>query len=130
MSNACETSTSTPPRDTILVNCKGNSSTLTNHLLGTTLDLDLTSSRPATRHSVHMYLTQSGGSSDPQGEMTCTLDDASKVGQRLFVRTQGQSQHEAIETKDVSGNTSSNIGVAHNDERTSKRKQVLRNSIN
>ena len=53
-----------------------------------------------------------------------------KVGQRLIVRTQGQSQHEAIETKDVGGNKRSDLSVAQDDERTSEQKQLLRKSMN
>ena len=51
-------------------------------------------------------------------------------GQRMFVRMWGRYRHEAIETKDVGGNASSNIGVAQDDEQTSKQKWVLRNSMN
>ena len=53
-----------------------------------------------------------------------------KVGQMLIVRTRGRSQHEAIETKDVGGNARSNLGVAQEDEQTSKQKRLLRESIN
>ena len=53
-----------------------------------------------------------------------------KVGQRLIVRTWEWSRHEAIETKDVGGNARSDFGVAHDDERTSERKRLLRKSIN
>ena len=53
-----------------------------------------------------------------------------KVGQRLIVRTRGRSRHEAIKTKDVSGNARSDFGVAQDDEQTSEQKRVLRKSIN
>ena len=48
----------------------------------------------------------------------------------MFVRMWGQYRHEAIETKDVGGNASGNIGVAHNNEQTSRRKRATRFSIN
>ena len=51
-------------------------------------------------------------------------------GQRMFVRMRGWYRHKALETKDVGGNASSDIGVAQDDEQTSKQKWVLRNSIN
>ena len=38
-----------------------------------------------------------------------TLDDASKQGQRLFM----QYRHKALKAKDVGGNVSGNVGVAH-----------------
>ena len=50
-----------------------------------------------------------------------------KVGQRLIVRIRGWSRHKAIETKDVGGNASSNLGVAQDDERTGEQKQLLEN---
>ena len=53
-----------------------------------------------------------------------------KVGQRLIVRTRGRSRHEAIETKDVGGNASGDVGVAHNNEQTSRQKQAFWLSIN
>ena len=53
-----------------------------------------------------------------------------KVGQRLIVRTQGRSQHEAIETKDVGGNVRSDLGMAQDNEQTSEQKRLLRKSIN
>ena len=34
-------------------------------------------------------------------------------GQKMFVGAWGRYQHEAIETKDVGGNTSSGVGVTH-----------------
>ena len=40
----------------------------------------------------------------------------------MFVRMRGRYLHEAIKTKDVGGNVSGNIGVAHNNEQTSRRK--------
>ena len=48
----------------------------------------------------------------------------------MFVRMQGQYRHEAIETKDVGGNASGDVGVAHNNEQTSRQKQAFRLSIN
>ena len=40
----------------------------------------------------------------------------------MFVRMRGRYRHEAIKTKDVGGNASGNIGVAHNNEQTSRQK--------
>ena len=34
-------------------------------------------------------------------------------GQRMFVRMRGQYRHEALEMKDVGGNASGDVGVAH-----------------
>ena len=53
-----------------------------------------------------------------------------KVGQRLIVRMWGWSRHKVIKTKDVGGNTSSDLGMAQDDEQTSEQKWVLRKSIN
>ena len=53
-----------------------------------------------------------------------------KVGQRLIVRTQGWSQNEAIKTKDVGGNVSSDLGVAQDNEQMGEQKRLLRKSIN
>ena len=48
----------------------------------------------------------------------------------MFVRRWGRYRHEAIETKDVGGNASGNIGVAHNNEQTSRQKWAMWFSIN
>ena len=48
----------------------------------------------------------------------------------MVVRMRERCRHEAIKTKDVGGNTSSNLGMAQDDEWTSERKWVLRKSIN
>ena len=50
-------------------------------------------------------------------------------GQRMFVRMWGRYRHEAIETKDVGGNVSGNVRVAHNDEKTSRQKRAFWYSI-
>ena len=86
--------------------------------------------RPATRHSAHEYSTISGRGRDTRGEVTRTLDDASESWTKANRENAGRSRHEAIETKDVSGNARSDLGVAQDDEQTSERKQLLRKSIN
>ena len=48
----------------------------------------------------------------------------------MFVRRCGRYRHEAIETKDVGGNMSGNVGVAHSNEQTSRQKRATRFSIN
>ena len=51
-------------------------------------------------------------------------------GQRMFVRMRGWYRHKAIKTKDVGGNASGSIRVAHNNEQTSRQKRAFQLSIN
>ena len=51
-------------------------------------------------------------------------------GQRMVVRMRERCRHEAIKTKDVGGNASGNVGVAHNNEQMSRRKWAFGFSIN
>ena len=48
----------------------------------------------------------------------------------MFVRMWGRYQHEAIETKDVGGNTSGDIGVAHKRGADEQTKAGIQFSIN
>ena len=48
----------------------------------------------------------------------------------MFMRMRGRYRHEDIETKDVSGNASGDVGVARNDEQTSRPKWAFWFSIN